>query len=64
MAVIHQDIAYNKDIIKKFVDRIVVDSNHPVAKFMLSQIESGNNVIIEIIPRYYSTWLSAVLKPK
>jgi pantothenate kinase len=55
MAVIHQDIAYNKDIIKKFVDRIVVDSNHPVAKVMLSQIESGNNVIIEIIPRYYST---------
>jgi hypothetical protein len=64
MAVIHEDIAYNKDIIKKFVERTVVGSSHPVAKFMLSQIESGNNIIIEIIPRYYSTWLSAVPKPK
>jgi general stress protein 26 len=64
MAVIHEDIAYNKDIIKKFINKIVVDYNHPVARFMLSQIESGNNIIIEIIPRYYSTWLSAVPKPK
>jgi Pyridoxamine 5'-phosphate oxidase len=62
-AVIHEDIAYNKDIIKKYAERTVVDSNHPVAKFMLSQIESGNNIIIEIVPRYYSTWLSAVPKP-
>jgi hypothetical protein len=45
MAVIQKDIAYNKDIIKKFVDSIVVGSNHPISKFMLSQIESGSNII-------------------
>jgi nitroimidazol reductase NimA-like FMN-containing flavoprotein (pyridoxamine 5'-phosphate oxidase superfamily) len=64
MAVTHEDIAYNKDIIMKFIDKNVLDHSHPAARFMLSQIESGNNIIIEIIPRYYSTWLSAVPKPK
>jgi nitroimidazol reductase NimA-like FMN-containing flavoprotein (pyridoxamine 5'-phosphate oxidase superfamily) len=62
-AVIHRDIAYNKDIIKKFILRVLGNRNNPAADFVLSQIESGNNVIIEIIPRYFSTWLNAIPKP-
>jgi hypothetical protein len=35
-------------------------TNNPNAKWLLNQIESGNEVILEITPRYYSTWRSAV----
>jgi hypothetical protein len=27
---------------------------------MLSRIEPANNIIIEMIPRYFSTWLNAM----
>lgn len=62
-AVIHRDIAYNKGKIKKFIFRVLGNQNNPSADFVLSQIESGDNVIIEIIPRYFSAWLNAIPKP-
>jgi hypothetical protein len=33
---------------------------NPNAKWLLSQIENGNEVILEITPSYYSTWRNAV----
>jgi hypothetical protein len=29
---------------------------HPTSKWLLGEIEKGNEVILEISPRYYSTW--------
>lgn len=34
--------------------------DHPTAKWLLSEIEKGNELILEIIPSYYSTWRSAI----
>jgi hypothetical protein len=28
----------------------------PIAKWLLSETENGNEVILEISPNYYSTW--------
>jgi hypothetical protein len=32
----------------------------PNAKWLLTEIEKGNEVILEITPSYYSTWRSAI----
>jgi hypothetical protein len=34
--------------------------DHPTAKWLLSEIEKGNELILEITPSYYSTWRSAI----
>ena len=34
--------------------------DHPSAKWLLSEIEKGNELILEITPSYYSTWRSAI----
>jgi general stress protein 26 len=57
---IHEDINYNIDIAKKFIMKNIGTLDDPNAKWLLSEIEKGNEVILEIIPKYYSTWRSAV----
>jgi len=32
----------------------------PNAKWLLTEIEKGNEVILEITPSYYSTWRTAI----
>jgi hypothetical protein len=34
--------------------------DHPNAKWLLSEIEKGNELILEIRSSYYSTWRSAI----
>jgi hypothetical protein len=34
--------------------------DNPNARWLFNEIEKGNEVILEIIPRYYSTWRTAV----
>jgi len=34
--------------------------DHPIAKWTLSEIEKGNNIVLEITPSYYSTWKNAI----
>jgi hypothetical protein len=29
---------------------------HPTSKWLLGEIEKGNEVVLKITPKYYSTW--------
>lgn len=57
---IHEDVDHNIPIAKKFVMKSIGSLDHPIAKWLLTQIENGDEVILEITPSYYSTWRSAV----
>jgi general stress protein 26 len=57
---IHEDVNHNIDIAKKFIMKNIGTLDDPNAKWLLTEIEKGNEVILEITPRYYSTWRTAV----
>ena len=57
---IHEDVNHNIPIAKKFIMKSIGSLDNPIAKWILTEIESGNEVILEITPKYYSTWRSAV----
>jgi|SRR5215831_3648934 len=57
---IHEDVKHNIGIATKFIMKNIGSMQNPNAKWLLNQIENGNEVILEITPRYYSTWRSAV----
>jgi general stress protein 26 len=57
---IHEDVNRNIHIAKKFIMKNIRTLDDPNAKWLLSEIENGNEVILEITPSYYSTWKSAI----
>jgi len=59
-AIIHEDVNHNIPIAKKFIMKNIGSLDNPIAKWLLTEMENGNEVILEITPRYYSTWRSAV----
>jgi uncharacterized pyridoxamine 5'-phosphate oxidase family protein len=59
-AKIYEDVNHNILIAKKFIMKNIGSLDNPIAKWLLTEMENGNEVILEITPRYYSTWRSAV----
>jgi uncharacterized pyridoxamine 5'-phosphate oxidase family protein len=59
-AKIFEDVNHNITIAKKFIMKSIGSLEHPIAKWLLTQIENGDEIILEITPNYYSTWRSAV----
>jgi uncharacterized pyridoxamine 5'-phosphate oxidase family protein len=59
-AKIYEDVNHNIPIAKKFIMKNIGSLDNPIAKWLLTEMENGNEVILEITPRYYSTWRSAV----
>ena len=57
---IYQDVSHNVPIAKKYMMKRVGSLDHPIAKWLLSEIQKGNELILEIAPSYYSTWRSAI----
>jgi uncharacterized pyridoxamine 5'-phosphate oxidase family protein len=57
---IHEDVSHNISIAKKFIMKSIGSLDHPIAKWLLTEIENKNEVVLEITPNYYSTWRSAV----
>jgi|ERR687887_2069488 hypothetical protein len=57
---IHEDVSHNTPIAKKFMMKSVGSLDHPNAKWLLSEIEKRNGLILKITPSYYSTWRSAI----
>ena len=57
---IHEDVSYNIGIAKKFITKNFGSMENPNARWLLTRIENGNEVILEITPSYYSTWRSAI----
>jgi hypothetical protein len=42
-------------MIEKIFIRSTRSLEHPMAKWALSEMEKGNDIILEIMPSYYST---------
>jgi nitroimidazol reductase NimA-like FMN-containing flavoprotein (pyridoxamine 5'-phosphate oxidase superfamily) len=53
---INEDINHNLSVTKKLLMRATGSLEDPISKWLLSETENGNEVVLEISPRYYSTW--------
>jgi general stress protein 26 len=53
---IHQDIDFNFHIAEKIMVKYLGSLEHPVAKTLIDMQKKGQSVILEISPKYYSTW--------
>ena len=46
----------NLPIVEKIMLKYLGSTTHPMAKILLENVRNGNSVILEINPKYYSTW--------
>jgi general stress protein 26 len=53
---VNEDINHNLSITKKLLMRFRGNLEDPTSKWLLSETENGNEIILEISPSYYSTW--------
>jgi general stress protein 26 len=53
---IYEDINHNIPIAEKIMIRYLGSLEHPMAKSLMNSVRRGDSVIIEVSPRYYSTW--------
>jgi general stress protein 26 len=53
---IYEDINFNVPIAEKIMVKYLGSTEHPIAQSLLNMQKSGQSVVIEIFPRYYSTW--------
>ena len=53
---IHDDINHNIPIAEKIMTRYLGSIHHPMAQKLMSFVRNGDSIIIEISPKYYSTW--------
>jgi hypothetical protein len=53
---VHEEIDHNRLIAEKLLMRSLGSLEHPTSKWLLSEIEKGNEVVLEVSPLYYSTW--------
>jgi hypothetical protein len=51
-----EEINYNRSITEKLLMRSLGSLEHPTSKWLLGEIEKGNEVVLEVSPLYYSTW--------
>lgn len=45
---IHEDVSYDIPIAKKFIMKSIWSLNHPIAIWLLTEVEKGNEIILEI----------------
>lgn len=53
---IYEDINYIRIVSEKLLKKSIGSLEHPAARWLLNEIRLGNEVVLEIIPSYYSTW--------
>jgi general stress protein 26 len=53
---IHEDINFNVPITEKIMIKYLGNLEHPMAYALLNMQKQGQSVILEIKPKYYSTW--------
>ncbi len=46
----------NLPIVEKIMLKYLGSTDHPMAKVLLENVRNGNSVVLEIMPKYYSTW--------
>jgi S-ribosylhomocysteine lyase LuxS involved in autoinducer biosynthesis len=53
---IHEDINFNVPVAEKLIVKYLGSIEHPMAQTLLNMQKGGQSVILEINPKYYSTW--------
>jgi nitroimidazol reductase NimA-like FMN-containing flavoprotein (pyridoxamine 5'-phosphate oxidase superfamily) len=53
---ISEDVNRNVPVAEKIMIKYTGSLDNKVAKFLMDAVKSGNSVILEITPSYYSTW--------
>jgi len=53
---INEDINFNIPIAEKIMIRYLGNLEHPMAQALLDAQRKGQSVVLEISPKYYSTW--------
>jgi len=46
----------NLPIAEKIMLKYLGSTDHPMAKVLLENVRNGNSMVLEITPKYYSTW--------
>jgi general stress protein 26 len=53
---IHEDVNFNLPMIEKILLRYLGTLEDPMAQALLEMQKKGESVVLEITPKYYSTW--------
>lgn len=53
---VHEDVNYNVLIAQKIHLRYLGNLEHPIAYELIDAIKRGQSVVLEISPKYFSTW--------
>ena len=53
---VHEDINFNILIAQKIHLRYFGNLEHPIANELVDAIKNGQSIVLEISPKYYSTW--------
>lgn len=56
IALTHDNTDFNLSIAAKIMKKYYGDSEHPNSKAMLEQVRSGGSIIVELTPKYFSSW--------
>lgn len=56
IALVHHDIDFNLSIAMKIMDKYYGDIEHSNSRAMMEQVKRGESIIVEIMPKYFSTW--------
>lgn len=53
---IHEDVNHNIPVAEKIMIKYLGNLEHSMAKALMTSVKSGDSVILEVSPNYYSTW--------
>jgi nitroimidazol reductase NimA-like FMN-containing flavoprotein (pyridoxamine 5'-phosphate oxidase superfamily) len=53
---ISEDVDYNLVIVERIVVKYLVSIEHPMSQTIIGSIRNNEAIIIEITPKFYSTW--------
>ena len=56
VATISEDVSANISMMEKIYTKYLGTLEHPLAKMRLENVRNGNTIIIEITPKFFSTW--------
>ena len=53
---IYEDVNFNVTIVEKMHIRYLGTLEHPISRQLIGAVKKGESVILEISPKYYSSW--------
>lgn len=59
---IHEDTSHNIPIAEKKMVKYLGSLDHPMAVSIMETVRNGTSIVLEINPRYYSTWDDSKIK--